>query len=90
MLDHVHEWRLTVMGYHCKKCGNSLMVDDIERRLNATERLSAEMAQVGSQYLIQHALTMEFPSADSMHKITRLLKRIVSRLQAYADILEEK
>jgi len=45
------EWMLTVRGYYCKGCGNSLMVDEIEARLNATERLSAASARQAANWV---------------------------------------
>ena len=50
MDEHVHEWRWRYLGAipKCKVdgCGKSMHYDEVERRLNATERLSAEDATV--------------------------------------------
>ena len=57
MTEHVHEWKLTVGHSNCKAChyssiegvacceicNESIGPTEIERRLNTTERLSAEI-----------------------------------------------
>ena len=49
MTEHVHEWADEYDGYVgwfvCKECGEQLHLCDAVARLNATERLSAEMAR---------------------------------------------
>ena len=66
-----------------------LRLNEYETLKRATEALSAEDAQVGSQYLHQHAMTMVFPSGESRGKALLLLKRIMAHMQDYADILEK-
>ena len=49
MTEHVHEWECRYLGIvpRCKVdgCGIYMHYDELERRLNATERLSAEDAR---------------------------------------------
>ncbi len=47
MTEHVHEWELifkpdSFRRVRCKHCPEQMLDYDIERRLNATDRLSAE------------------------------------------------
>lgn len=66
MSEHVHYWRLQVEGPDCEECqysaimglaacacGELLAPLAIERRLNATERLSAVYAQLYSEHITE-------------------------------------
>jgi hypothetical protein len=63
MTEHVHEWQTYVApngDYHadCFHCSERLDVHEINRRLNATERLSAEMAREAVHARPLHALAL--------------------------------
>ena len=49
MAEHVHEWGVWHEGMEwgtgCKECFEGMDDNELERRLNATERLSAEVAR---------------------------------------------
>ena len=54
-MTHVHEWEyvfVTTPDHHvfACKCGEYLDDDDVERRLNATERLSADAADYAAEF----------------------------------------
>ena len=88
MSEHVHEWLLgfqgigvgtliaveTMTGARCTHCKSELSVDEVVRRLNATEKLRREAA-IGSAHAL---LTM--PIYDAFRKA----------LLAYAAALEGK
>ena len=90
MTEHVHEWKLTVGHSNCKAChyssiegvacceicNESIGPTEIERRLNATERLSAEDARQGTEFLSRVRNSRGYGFANA--------------LRAYADILEGK
>ncbi len=80
MTEYVHEWELifkldSFRRVRCKHCPEQMLDYDIERRLNATERLSAEDAR-----------TMAFVSEHD----ELISSSGIRRLRAYADILEGK
>ena len=58
MTDHVHEWGADVgdgIVALCKDptCHESLDWDEIDRRLNATERLKGIQAQIYSEHIVE-------------------------------------
>lgn len=87
MAEHVHEWRvlkpeLTEPDWYiwCPECGGRMdTIEEIESRLNATERLSAGSAELLFEMweiwiAPKHAIYDDF----------------ANMLKAYADILERK
>ena len=87
MTEHVHRWYLYGVGHSpdanlravCLECKEQMTVWDIEARLNATERLSAEDAQ--------HLLSMW--QAYIAPKMSGW-DTSAANLGAYANILEGK
>ena len=79
MTEHVHEWKpeydVEVYGesFQCG-CGDMMATDEIARRLNATERLSAEDALDASE--------------DSYEANSLPAPKHVAALKAYASALE--
>lgn len=65
MTEHVHRWAMTYDGAICNSdCDAELNLREIERRLNATERLSAKDALAlndacGSPLLRTYATELE-------------------------------
>jgi len=84
MTEHVHEWGHLLVGFrsapHIDKyicdCGADLGNKEVERRLNATERLSALQAKELIVFAMGSTRVSQPELADA--------------LQAYADILEGK
>ena len=86
MAEHVHEWQLTFKPdsfrrVRCKHCPEQMLDYDIERRLNATERLSAEDARETEK---------EIRGASPASDLFPRWKRRSDALKAYADTLEGK
>lgn len=87
MTEHVHEWMISFSSNNpldgvcrCQWCPAILDITQTERRLNATERLSAENALRLADALDNIALAWDGKDAGKGTK----------RLRAYADILEGK
>ena len=59
MPDHVHDFRFLrkvwkyEIGATCIECGEKLSWAEVERRLNATEKLKATQAQLYSEHIIE-------------------------------------
>ena len=88
MTEHVHEWsweggyskehRMYVFGIVCI-CGEYMPLEDATKRLNATERLSAEDARFAVKRIEDH-IGYEWDDDEGT----------MFALDAYADILEGK
>jgi hypothetical protein len=91
MTEHVHEWKARlkgwlVDGFYCTHpdCYRRLIWNDVESRLNATERLSAEQAGRAWALIVTRDEVIKFgPLTDEA-------RAIKSGLKAYADTLEGK
>ena len=78
MSDHVCKWSITVHfddDFKCLGCKNIMDIEEVKRRLNATEVLSAEIAS---------GLTK--PAFLNEEKF----QAGIQKLREYADILEGK
>jgi hypothetical protein len=81
MSDHVHEWHLAWdFAAWCNKCPETIDYPEIERRLNATERLSAEDATELRNVSFAVALLDGEASEKAVHAI--------KAAEAYAAALE--
>ena len=79
MTEHVHEWAIIGKWANCVaqwNCAASLSPEEIERRINATERLSAGDARIVGIEIEQGTYDLRGLKADGF--------------LAYADILEGK
>ena len=83
MSDHVHNWYQRGYGFFCTECHESLTTTEAMRRLNATERLSAEDALWSAEVLNE---------ATNDHGVNQAQGRKVYYLtqvhEAYASALE--
>ena len=85
MGEHVHEWNITgtpamfVIVCSGTDCAEELTIDEVESRINACERLTADEARIA---LIA---TSKFPS-----EFGEIRDDLVDSLQSYADMLEPK
>lgn len=80
MKEHVHEWRPSGSYDDCEwdcECGKILEGEEITRRLNAVERLSAEDATIAAV-----EVKLRLPNRDG--------GRLQLALDAYASALKEK
>ena len=76
--DHVCKWSITVHfddDFKCLGCKNIMDIEEVKRRLNATEVLSAEVARECQHY------TSHMGAYSVGHALA---------LDRYADILEGK
>ena len=81
MPEHVHSWYLSAVATMaaCQHCDATIATSEIERRLNAVEKLSAEDAK-------EAALYPDFKYIESGEART---KELGDRLTAYASALED-
>ena len=82
MGEHVHEWKRSSQrwgAYYCANdsCDEFLNSEDVEARLNATERLSADRARIAS------IMASKMPS-----EFGEIKDNLIDALDAYADTLE--
>ena len=85
MSDHVHEWRAETFAFEgtdlrCRICDDVLDDRELERRLNATERLSAEEATE----LRDVSFAVALLDGEASEKALRAIKAA----EAYAAVLE--
>jgi hypothetical protein len=90
MDEHVHEWRIIRKWtgdtlVKCDLCDESMRVSEINRRLNATERLSAWL-RVTASVIESH----QKPEADGFMSNEALFAMIVKEALQHAEILEGK
>ena len=96
MPEHVHEWRFApniervsdartnTYGFYCvvnEECQEYILLPDAERRLNATDRLSAEDAM----YLRHNLGAIMLAEPDKVHKHDEVALRSA---EAYAAAME--
>ena len=95
MTEHVHEWEMFFDIEDCRQvvialcadqnCSSELSWDEINMRLNATERLSAEVARKSSGSVMCH----QHDRCAYQSEIDEVQIEI-DALEAYADLLEGK
>ena len=100
MSEHGHEWKgyvskpfvgVTSMAtYLCThpSCREELSIEEVQRRLNATDRLSAEIDfRIVAE---QEALAEDDPKGNCAANHRGAIRTLTGLKEAYADILEEK
>ena len=90
MTEHVHEWKWDIVDndawFYCTGCERPMGALEIEARLNATERLSAEDVVAN----IAQIEACEFECQGGPIELNTGYIRLRDALRAYADILEGK
>lgn len=88
MEEHVHVWKIRGAGFRCKdfpKCPAKLSNEEVETRLNATERLSTWLRTVANIIDMRR-----LPEKAGVMMDEDLFTMIEKEAIQHADILEDK